>query len=40
VLLTNFFSKSKRSGPDHESASSSALASRRSAVSKPSVNQP
>jgi hypothetical protein len=40
VLLTRFWSQSNRKGCDHDSAASSALASRRSAVSKPSVNQP
>ena len=39
VPLTHFWSNSQRRCPDHESASSSVLASCRSAVSKPSVNQ-
>jgi hypothetical protein len=38
--LTHIWSNHQRGGPDHESASRSAFASCKSAVSKPSVNQP
>ena len=39
VPLAHFWSKRQTRGPDHDSAASSALASCRSTVSKPSVNQ-